>query len=175
DKQAGIWEVLRLMRRAPWVRLDLFGDGSARSDVEREIRRLGLSARVRVWGHVNQPAAVFPRRAVVAGCGRALLEGLVQGRRGLVVSGSRLVGPVRRDGWRHLAKSNFSGRGMAATQQAEVLAWLRARPSSRDRVVDLVPTDMAARYARLAMAEIGAADPERLRQAGAAALAVLPG
>ncbi|MEM9147444.1 MAG: glycosyltransferase, partial [Pseudomonadota bacterium] len=173
DKIPGVLDLLRLLQASPGLTLDLFGGGPALPLVEAQIRTAGLTSRVRVHGHATDPACRFPRRALVAGCGRALLEGLVQGRRGLVVSADAVIAPVTRARFARLADANFSGRGLARTPHREIRAWLH-RPCA-ERVADLVPCDMPERWAAICSATLANADPNRLQAAGQAVLSDLAG
>lgn len=173
DKLSGVLDLVRLVGRVPHLRLELFGDGDSIRRVRAEIQRLGLGNRVRLRGHVSEPAGAFPVGATVAGCGRALLEGLIQGRRGLVVSADQVIRPASRADMPKLARANYSGRGMIAWPHAAVLRWLRRGANPCDHVADLVPTDMAERFGHIARCEIARTDPARLRKIGLEVVALL--
>lgn len=173
DKLPGILDLVALVRETPGLELDLWGQGTSEAAVAAAVRARGLAGRVRLHGYAAEPARHFPRRAVVAGCGRALLEGLVDGRRGLVVSAVAVVGPVRRSDVPRLAAANWSGRGLGRWPRHAIRRWLAAPPSAADRVADLVPRDMAARFAALCAEAIARADRDRLTATGREVLATL--
>ncbi|MEZ3162112.1 glycosyltransferase [Microbacterium sp. BWT-B31] len=75
----------QVVREIPGARLDIYGDGPLRADLEREIDDLGVGDRVTLHGHTDRGAAVFDGAAFAfqtsayEGQGLAPLEAMSRG------------------------------------------------------------------------------------------------
>lgn len=123
DKAVGLKSLIEFVAFNEGIKLEIFGQGPARAEIEAHIAEVDVSQRMfafREW-HDNLPS-IMPEYGVVAGMGRVLLEGALANRVCLLVGYDGIKGFLTEAGAVRSSFWNLSGRGLRNIEEFELTA-----------------------------------------------------
>lgn len=126
EKVPGIVDFLtKLPRHLDW-HVDVYGSGDAQAELDAYVEASDVSDRIALQGWSFDLASAVPSYDLVAGMGRVVIEAAVADVPAVLVGYDGVKGLLDRSNFESAAYSNFSGRGLATIDAAELAPQLLA-------------------------------------------------
>lgn len=119
-KIPGVLEFVEVLLEMPGMAVDICGDGPERSRIEDQFVTAIAGGRLRLLGTSASVQSMMPSYLGVAGMGRVVIEGMVQGLPIVLVGYDGVKGVLDDSLRERAAKSNYSGRGLPSVGPVEL-------------------------------------------------------